>query len=117
MLRTFDTHHIRRVQDLCGTWNFAIDPEDRGEAEGWFSGLPVAEEVAVPSVWNTQLGLLEYEGAAWYQRTFYTDGGCLRFCFGAVMTLADVWLDCLGSVCGGGVVCLTAGRRKKAEQG
>lgn len=103
MLRTFDTHHIRQVQDLCGTWNFAIDPEDRGEAEGWFSGLPVAEEVAVPSVWNTQLGLLEYEGAAWYQRTFYTDGGCLRFCFGAVMTLADVWLDGmkLGSHYGG----------------
>lgn len=103
MLRTFDEHRIRKVQDLCGTWSFRIDPEDSGEAEGWASCLPDACEVTVPSVWNTQLGLLEYEGAAWYQRTFHTDGGCLLFCFGAVMTLADVWLDGvkLGSHYGG----------------
>ena len=103
MLRTFDEHRIRKVQDLCGAWSFRIDPEDRGEAEGWTLKFPEACQVTVPSVWNTQLGLLEYEGAAWYQRSFYTDGGCLRFCFGAVMTLADVWLDGgkLGSHYGG----------------
>ena len=38
------------------------------------------------------------------------------FAEGRSGNLADVWLDCLGSVCGGGVVCLAAGR-KKAEHG
>ena len=40
------------------------------------------------------------------------------FAEGRSGNLADVWLDCLGALCGGGVACLTAGRsRKKAEQG
>ena len=49
------------------------------------------------------MGLLDYEGAAWYERSFYSDGGTLRFCFGAVMTYAEVWLDGvkLGSHYGG----------------
>ena len=59
--------------------------------------------MTVPSVWNTTLDLLRYEGTAWYERSFYTEGGCLRFCFEAVMTEAEVWLDgeYLGSHYGG----------------
>lgn len=93
MLRLFDEHVRRRVDSLNGIWNFRIDPEDRGVAEKWFCGLQNADAVSVPSVWNTQMGLLEYEGAAWYEKKFHTDGGCLRFVFEAVMTEADVWLD------------------------
>ena len=103
MRRYFKDHILRKVQCLDGTWNFRIDPEDRGEAEGWQSSLPQAEPVCVPSVWNTQLNLLKYEGAAWYETKFFSLGTCLRICFGAVMTLADVWLDGvkLGSHYGG----------------
>jgi beta-glucuronidase len=37
--------------------------------------------------------MLEYEGAVWYEKQFYTEGGTLRFNFGAVMTYAKVYLD------------------------
>lgn len=93
MSRMFLTHHIRRSESLDGAWRFCIDPDSLGEREGWQCGLPKFESVIVPSVWNTKLGLLDYEGAAWYERDFYTAGGTLRFAFGAVMTKADVWLD------------------------
>ena len=93
MTRLFDTHSVTPVQDLNGPWLFRTDPRETGKEDGWYKGLPGAETVIVPSVWNTQLDLLEYEGAAWYQRRFATGGGCLRFCFEAVMTEAEVWLD------------------------
>lgn len=93
MNRLFAQHIVRKCQDLNGIWNFSTDPTDVGEAQLWQQKLPKAEPVTVPSVWNTQLGLLEYEGAAWYERKFYWEGGCLRLCFDAVMTEADVWLD------------------------
>ena len=93
MQRLFEEHIQRKVTSLDGLWQFRTDPEDQGKAGKWFCGLDNAQTVAVPSVWNTQLGLLEYEGAAWYEKKFYTQGGCLRFCFEAVMTEADVWLD------------------------
>ena len=93
MLRTFDQHRKRRLQSLSGGWKFAVDRNNVGVKEGWQSSMPCGETVMVPSVWNTQPGLLEYEGVAWYQRDFYTDGGCLRFVFGGVMTDARVYLD------------------------
>lgn len=93
MARLFDEHIQRRVQSLDGAWLFCKDPYNVGEGEGWFLTLPNAETVGVPSVWNEESGLLEYEGVAWYQKRFYTAGGCLRFCFGAVQTEAKVWLD------------------------
>lgn len=93
MHRLFTEHIVRKVQSLNGIWNFAIDPEDVGEGQNWQEKLPKAEQVTVPSVWNSHLGLLEYEGAAWYEKKFYTEGGCQRIVFDAVMTEADVWLD------------------------
>ncbi len=47
----------------------------------------------VPSVWNNEPGMLEYEGAVWYEKDFFTKGGNLRFSFGAVMTEAKIYLD------------------------
>ena len=93
MRRQFDDHIIRHVKALDGAWNFRIDPENIGLQKGWHTSLPTAEKATVPSVWNTTLGLLEYEGAAWYERKFHTQGGTLRFVFEAVLTQADVWLD------------------------
>lgn len=103
MKRQFDDHIIRTVRFLDGTWRFLTDPEDVGEIQGWCAQLPTNDTTIVPSVWNTTMGLLEYEGAAWYEKTFYTKGGTLRFVFEAVLTQADVWLDGikLGSHYGG----------------
>lgn len=93
MQRIYNDHIVRKVTDLNGVWKFRTDPADCGKDEQWFCGLKDAENVTVPSVWNNTLGLLEYEGAVWYEKEFYTEGGTLRFCFEGVMTEADVWLD------------------------
>jgi len=93
MQRIFEEHIRRKVDNLNGLWRFQTDPENCGVEDAWFRGLQACDEVTVPSVWNTQMGLLEYTGAAWYEKHFYTQGGCLRFCFEGVMTEADVWLD------------------------
>lgn len=93
MRRTFNEHIIRRVSDLCGSWRFLTDPEDKGDKLGYANGLPEGEMVSVPSVWNTDLGRLNYDGCAWYEKTFYSEGGTLLFDFESVMTKADVYLD------------------------
>lgn len=103
MARYFDEHQKRDVRELGGAWRFMTDPKKVGEEEGWSKQLPTKDTVTVPSMWNNEMGLLGYEGAAWYEKTFYTHGGCLRLHFGAVMTKADVWFDgeYLGSHYGG----------------
>ena len=93
MARLFDEHKLREVKSLDGAWKFRTDEESIGTEAGWSKALPSRDTVIVPSVWNTKWGLLEYEGACWYERSFYTDGGTLRFVFGAVMTEARVYLD------------------------
>lgn len=93
MLRYFDEHVKRCVLPLDGTWRFAIDREDVGEAEGWYRGPLCGESVTVPSVWNTDIAHLTYEGVGWYQKTFTSDEGALALSFGAVMTYARVYLD------------------------
>ena len=62
MARLFNEHIVRPVHSLDGAWRFCVDREDKGEAEGWEKGIPATATVAVPSVWNCESGLLEYEG-------------------------------------------------------
>lgn len=93
MRRIFDEHVIRKTNSLDGAWRFSTDPDNTGVEKEWFKGLPSSETVIVPSVWNTQLGLLEYEGAAWYQKRIQCFSSELRFVFEGVLTQADVWLD------------------------
>ena len=93
MRRLFDEHIKRRVTSLDGAWMAEADKDSVGESQGWQSALPSPHRVTVPSVWNTELSMLEYEGKVWYEKSFYTDGGTLRFNFGAVMTYAKVYLD------------------------
>lgn len=103
MGRLFDEHYIRKTKSLDGSWRFLTDALDCGKSEKWYQGVPYGETVIVPSVWNTQSKLLTYEGVAWYEKDFYTEGGTIRLCFDAVMTEAEVWLDgeLLGSHYGG----------------
>ena len=77
-MRLFDEHKKRKTMSLDGAWKFLTDPCGIGEEKGYKDGLPEGETVIVPSVWNTESGLLEYEGIAWYEKDFYTEGGCLR---------------------------------------
>ena len=93
MKRLFNEHKIRKVIDLNGSWKFKLDSEKIGEKEGWQNGLTDCEDIIVPSCWNNELGLLNYEGIAWYEKKFLTSGGTLRLEFGSVMTKADIWLD------------------------
>lgn len=103
MRRLFDEHHLRETLLLDGAWRYLTDPADVGETEHWYEGLEQGERVHVPSLWNNELGMLDYMGAAWYEKRFFFTGGTMRLCFDAVMTAADVWLDGvhLGSHYGG----------------
>lgn len=92
MARLFDEHIKRSVRSLNGAWRFKVDKNKCGEDERWFLGLTDAETVNIPSVWNTELGLLGYEGVCWYEKSFYFEGN-LRLNFGAVMTECRVWFD------------------------
>ena len=97
MRRLFDEHKIRKTVDLNGIWKFKLDPNDIGRSEGWWERWNDGENVTVPSCWNNELRLLNYEGAAWYQREFEVteaDGSPdLLFNFDSVMTRAEVWVD------------------------
>lgn len=94
MLRAFDANEKRTVRSLDGEWYFITDKDNRGETLGYPGAIPTeAKKTFVPSVWNSDLGLLEYEGAAWYFRKFYSEGGNACLHFGAVMTSATVWVD------------------------
>ena len=93
MARLFEEHKKRRVINLDGIWSFKIDPNAEGEEKHYFDRLETDGIAAVPSMWNIEKGLLEYEGCAWYQRDFYTEGGTIKLSFDGVMTKADVWLD------------------------
>ena len=93
MNRLFNVHETRKTYDLNGNWKFKIDKDGLGEKNGWQYGLTDAETVIVPSNWNNELRLLNYEGCAWYERKLLTKGGTIKIEFGSVMTKADVWLD------------------------
>lgn len=93
MKRAFNQHIVRRTADLSGIWRFLQDSDGIGEKNGWYKGLPDGASVAVPSVWNNDIGLLNYEGACWYEKRFYTESPTVRLEFESVMTQADVWLD------------------------
>lgn len=97
MRRLFNQHKIRKSIDLNGRWSFKLDPDNIGREEGWWKPWSDGEDVIVPSCWNNELGLLNYEGAAWYQREFEIakeeEASVLFFEFDSVMTNATVWID------------------------
>ncbi|MBQ8546017.1 MAG: beta-glucuronidase [Clostridia bacterium] len=93
MKRLFNEHLKRNVIDLGGAWKFLVDKDNNGEENGWQNGLPSGDTVIVPSVWNNELRLLNFEGCGWYEKKFITNGGTLLLEFESVMTTATVWLD------------------------
>ena len=87
MKRLFNEHLKRNVITLSGSWRFALDPENVGMKNGWQNGLPEYETVIVPSVWNNELRLLNYEGLGWYETSFVSNGGTVMLEFESVMTM------------------------------
>lgn len=58
---------------LDGLWLFRIDPDRKGELEGWSAPLTPPEgwnEVTVPSTWQVVPETSDYLGPAWYRREF-----------------------------------------------
>ena len=85
---------------LSGEWRLAIDPDVVGEDEGW--GAPSFDDsgwttVTVPHTWGVMTEYADYDGVAWYRRSFVlparTHDAHLRLRFDAVFYLADVWLN------------------------
>ena len=93
MIRLFDEHLKRKVTLLDGAWMAEADPKCDGEKRGLTTALSSAHRVNVPSVWNTEISMLEYEGVVFYEKQVYTEGGTVRLRFGAVMTAAKVFFD------------------------
>jgi beta-glucuronidase len=85
---------------LSGEWCFSIDKDRVGEGQGWanpnFDDSSWAT-VKVPHTWNVMPEYSEYEGFAWYRRTFTvpieSQTAHLRLRFEAVFYLARIWLN------------------------
>ena len=84
MIRTFQTHRIRRQQELTESlWHFtALSGENAGKS------FPVA----TPSCWETYPGFGLYRGEGKYETTFCA-GGDLRIECKGVSHTANVYLD------------------------
>jgi len=72
-----DTYPQRPRIDLCGVWEFQLDPQDQGVGQDWFSAGPAyGDTIQVPGNWQAQgFGPAkdhlrnDYQGKAWYRRT------------------------------------------------
>ena len=93
MARLFDEHVKRKCVSLNGAWKMQKDENNVGREQGFQNGLSSNITTHVPSVWNSKLDMLSYEGVVWYQKDFYSEGGTVRLYFGAVMTECEVYLD------------------------
>lgn len=85
---------------LSGEWRFAVDPNARGEAQGWADpGFDDSawSPVTVPHTWNVMPEHYNFDGAGWYRRRFKLPATAqdthLRLRFEAVYYQARVWLN------------------------
>lgn len=92
--------------DLSGPWRFAVDPDDRGVAEGWAQDpAEITGEIIVPFPPESPasgIGDTAFHRVFWYRRTVaaaevaeagHERGRTLLLHFGAVDYRADVWID------------------------
>ena len=79
-------------------WRFCPDPEENGEQKAWFE--PAFDDrawkpIPIGDFW--QKAGINYEGVAWYRRTFTLparpDLSAVELCFGAVDESAWVWVN------------------------
>lgn len=85
--------------DLCGKWEFTLDPSDRGVDEEWFLRKPEEPwgSIYVPGCWQAQGWGLFNHSVGWYKREFNLpkswNGNRVHIRFGAVSTHATVWIN------------------------
>ena len=89
---------IRNVLDLSGIWQFQLDPNAVGEAQGWFTALPTPRPASVPGSWNDLFDdARDYLGLAWYRYEGHVPQGWhgqrvfLRI--GSANYAAKVWIN------------------------
>ncbi|MDQ0886802.1 beta-glucuronidase [Paenibacillus sp. V4I9] len=88
MLRLFQTHHIRKVTDLEGTWDFSIVDEETPSVDRY------PYKLAVPGCWEMHPDLLTYRGEGVYRKTIQIERPTsLRFEFKGVSHTAKVFFD------------------------
>lgn len=90
--------YYRPRLNLDGVWLFKLDPDDVGEGQEWFKGLPSFEYIYVPSSWNEQNPSWEnYMGIAWYMKKFSVPAEFKRripwIIFEGVNYKARVWVN------------------------
>ena len=84
MVRTFNTHNIRKQQELTGKyWDFS-------PCVGKYAGEHF--KVATPCCWESHPKFAGYRGEGEYTTTFKT-GGNIRLEFKGISHTAEVWLD------------------------
>jgi len=103
--RLFRTTSTRTQISLGGFWDFVTDAKGTGETLMYFERFPDPETALwVPGTWNAIARYWQYQGAAWFRRTFVVPrDGNVHFRFGGVFYRSKVWLDgnCIGEHEGG----------------
>lgn len=59
-------------QNLNGSWDFAFDDQNQGEAETWYNTFPLGQTIQVPFTYETKLSGIQDETRhdnVWYSRT------------------------------------------------
>jgi beta-glucuronidase len=88
----------RNLLDLAGLWDFQLDPDGRGESQGWATRLPKPVLIGVPGSWNEQFqDTRDYTGIAWYQTQTTLPhawrGQRIVLRVGSAVYHATVWID------------------------
>lgn len=82
MIRLFEQHHIRNVQELDGMWNFRMENIDK------------SYQMPVPGCWEQHPDFLKHRGIGTYTRNVYIrQNTSLRLEFKGVSHTADVYFD------------------------
>lgn len=90
--------NVRNKLDISGIWDFKVDPNGLGEADGWANGLTDARPMAVPGSWNEQVDeLFGYLDLAWYVKKIYVpsvwQGQRVFIRVGSAVYFATVYLN------------------------
>ncbi|OLS40753.1 hypothetical protein [Bacillus sp. MRMR6] len=68
MLRTFQEHNISDYIVIKRSVELLKDPSNVGVKEKWYERFPQASHsMYVPSCWNNELNMYDYEGVAWFK--------------------------------------------------
>lgn len=82
MIRLFDTHYIRKIQELDGMWNFKME------------GFDKIYQMPVPSCWEQHPDFLAHRGKGTYTKKVYVQkDGNIRLEFKGVSHTAEVYFD------------------------